>query len=449
MASFFEFKTELQDSKLISTVIPPREYNKYFMGKEMFVIYDSKIDADKSILNIPIITTVLPLVWLTKSNIRVDDLDLHFKNSMDKLRDIYSKLYRTRFTTQFEADKIVENENTLAEPENPHALLFSGGVDSTYSLVTNMELKPRLLMTWGLEGYPYPEMSEYWDNVIATYTNFAEKKGLKYHIMKTNVHEILHERRIEHNFHKELMDGTLWARVQLPLVTIPMTAPLSIGRFNRLMFSATHASSHDFMAQPYSTGKLTDENIGWAGLTVRHVGAIPRYDKITGAIADYLRKDKLMIRCCMDHKKAGSRLNCGEDPHCYTVIPSLVQAGIDPNTCGFNLNDSTFLILKNHLEKRGFSQGSLDYIWGKIHENIPEVIENDMYGSKILFEWFKKVDLDKEVEKDNKNYERVLAARKIYHRSSWLIAKLLDEIYKKIGIGIHEQSPRIIESNTD
>jgi hypothetical protein len=85
----------------------------------------------------------------------------------------------------------------------------------------------------------------------------------------------------------------------------------------------------------------------------------------------------------------------------------------------------------------------LDYIWGKIHENIPDEINFDMYGSKVFFEWYKKLDFKKEVEKDNNYYERIFTARKLYHRSPWLLAKLLDEIYKKVAIGIHEQSPRI------
>jgi len=445
MKSVLHFDSHLENSRVSSVVKTTRKLKKYFKSNKMFVIYDSDIEKNKSIYNIPIIANVLPLAWLSNSDVNVDELDINFKKSMDLLKKTFSKIYKTEFDTVIEADKLVYNNDINLNLDEKHALLFSGGVDSTYSLLTNFQLKPRLVMTWGLESHPYPVYSDYWERVISIYSDFARRKGIKYHIIKTNALEILHERRIEHDFHKELMEGTLWARIQHSLVLIPLLAPLSIGRFDNILFSATHPSTHNYEEEPYASQPVIDENIKWANISVKHVGAIHRYDKITKVIANYLKNDKLMLRCCMDHKNVGNKLNCGIDPHCFTVIPSLVQSGIDPNTCGFDLDESTFIILKNNLKKRGFSEGGIEYIWGKIYDNIPDRIDNDLYGSKEFFKWFKTLDLTKEIEKNNENYSKIYRARKLYNRIPWLMAKILDEIYKKIGIQIHEATPRQID----
>ncbi len=62
-------------------------------------------------------------------------------------------------------------------------LLFSGGLDSTYSLFHNISEKPCLIMVLGTDvdnSSPAHQAS-----VKETYARFAEKEGLKYHAVKT------------------------------------------------------------------------------------------------------------------------------------------------------------------------------------------------------------------------------------------------------------------------
>jgi len=67
---------------------------------------------------------------------------------------------------------------------------------------------------------------------------------LKLNIIKTNIREILIAKRIEHDFNEQLLEGTLWLRL-LIWVILPLTSPLSIGRFDRLMIAAPEDPSND------------------------------------------------------------------------------------------------------------------------------------------------------------------------------------------------------------
>ena len=137
---------ELVGRRITSTVTVPRNLRKYFKSFNMFVKYDADINADKSVLNIPMLANVLPLAWLTGYDIYVRELDRTFKESMDELKREFKKYLKAPFTTQIHVDRLVDNQIGRLRPWERTALLFSGGVDSTYSLITNMELKPRLIM---------------------------------------------------------------------------------------------------------------------------------------------------------------------------------------------------------------------------------------------------------------------------------------------------------------
>jgi len=154
----------LKNQKLFSKV-EAGDLNKYIKTRELFIEYDTELFVDDSILNIPIISNILPLAWLAGSNIYVKNLDKNFKISMDKLKQFFKSIYpKAPFTTEIFAEELIENKIKIDNPDRKTGLLFSGGADSVYSLLTNMNLKPRLIMSWGIDNFPYPERSEHGEN---------------------------------------------------------------------------------------------------------------------------------------------------------------------------------------------------------------------------------------------------------------------------------------------
>ena len=91
-------KTIFVDSKLSSgtinsDILVSKSLKKYFRNFHFFSRYDTKIDADNSILNIPVLSIVLPLVWITGADVYMDELDKTFAESAQALQQEYKKGY--------------------------------------------------------------------------------------------------------------------------------------------------------------------------------------------------------------------------------------------------------------------------------------------------------------------------------------------------------------------
>ena len=425
-------ETKLAQNQLTSKIKVPYKFRKYLKTNEYFAIYDANIESDKSFLNIPPLATILPLAWLTGSDILVDKLDRGFKESADKVMQVFSQIYQTRFTTQIIVEELIDNQPKKLETGNNTALLFSGGADSTYSLISNIDLRPKNIMIWGVDGYPYPKHSAYWEKVYTTYKNYLEERGLVFYTIKSNPLEILHERRIEHKYHKVLQDGVLWARIQHSLILLPITAPLSVNHFNTLLIASSTYPEFPRELFPYGSEPFIDEQITWSGVTVKHDGYIPKEEKIFTLIKNHYQSDQLILRVCMNREKAPISFNCGNCEKCYRTIIPLLLAGVDPNKCGFTFDASSFEKLKRFIMEEKFPPVDL-LLWEPLQSHAEKVFKQS-YSPEVadFFKWFAIQELKRQ---DFDNF------RNIYYDLPFPLAKLLDEVYTIIGINIHDPAP--------
>ena len=89
---------------------------------------------------------------------------------MEQLQQYFKSQYPlVPFTTKIETNELIENEISVKDSKRKTGLLFSGGVDATYSMITNMQYNPTLIMHWGVERTPYPMYKDYWEMVSYTY----------------------------------------------------------------------------------------------------------------------------------------------------------------------------------------------------------------------------------------------------------------------------------------
>jgi hypothetical protein len=190
-----ESKRVNKDTIKSSLKVPDR-IKKYVKTQELLVIYEEEITDKESILNIPLVSNVLPLAWLTDCDIRVDSLDKRYCESMYDLKEEINKIFPLKqYKTNINVGRLVEN---YSEAKGT-GLLFSGGVDSTYSLITNWSKKPHLLMVWGIDMHPYPEYADHWNELKSIYSEFAQRNGLMFNMIKTNASQIMNYPRIEHD----------------------------------------------------------------------------------------------------------------------------------------------------------------------------------------------------------------------------------------------------------
>jgi len=311
---------------------------------------------------------------------------------MDLLQLEYKKIYpKVPFRTKLVVDELVKNENI----SDGTALLFSGGVDSTYSLFSKMELNPRLIMIFGVPDVPITNVN-FQDLLNMKYSAFAKREGVNLNFIRTNALEILNDRRLDHLWYrfKGRNEGNFWNGLGFSLGQLGQVAPLSIGRFNHLLIAA--ARSFAVREHPVASSQDTDEKIAWADLRVKHDGCLLRYEKVM-RLKKFLNNNRIELRVCwLDplYLLEMDAMNCCRCEKCLRTIASLALAGISPYDCGFDVDEFTFDLMKGLFEKKLLTRQHLELWWKPIQHSVPDNVDVDVFGSKQFFEWFKTLDLD-------------------------------------------------------
>ena len=110
---------------------------KYFNSDRLWIEYDESLnDCPTSILTIPFVSIMLPIMWVTDAVLWVDELDFTFYHSTFYLQQAYQNLYRNH---QLKGRLVPSNlrRNEICKSKDAF-ILFSGGVDAHTTYIKNM-----------------------------------------------------------------------------------------------------------------------------------------------------------------------------------------------------------------------------------------------------------------------------------------------------------------------
>lgn len=127
------------------------ELEPYFMAERVFEVeYSEDISAvPESVLVIPFVCNVLPIVWLTDAVLELPELDKEFYEGIPGVLAGYRNMHpMMEFKGTVRAKKWVNNSYTAT---NKVAALFSGGVDAFATLIAHAAEKPHLVTIWGAD----------------------------------------------------------------------------------------------------------------------------------------------------------------------------------------------------------------------------------------------------------------------------------------------------------
>ena len=430
-----------QSSNVIrSRITVSKDLRKYFRHFDCWFHYDTEIIDNHSIRDIPVLSILLPFAWVTGSDVYVDELDRTFAESMDAVHREYKRMYPgLPFRTRLIADRLVDNKYESKET----ALLFSGGLDATYSLFSNIALKPKLIMIFGtsdlrISNVGFQKMLE------REYSAFAEREGLSLNFVRTNALEMLNMKRVDHlfgslsRFHGP-PDGYYWTDhwphywdgIGFMLAHVGQAAPLSIGRFNRLLVANGASSGYGRYAhrKKYVDSEHAAGRIAWANLHVEHDGGIFRHEK-TSFLTQLHDSHRMKLRVCLEYaSRPRDALNCNHCLKCLMTIIALAMDGIDPNEYGFSVDQSTLYrlqpLLRYNCPSEESGQSALAFVCKALQRAIPDKIESDRYDAKRFFEWFKALDIDS-IPAPKHSF-----LSNLYHRLPYPIANVLSAIWEK------------------
>ncbi len=375
----------------------------YFQSSLFFAKYDVNIqNINPSILNIPVVANIMPLAWATGADIFVEELDETFLQSLDRIRVVMEKWYpQFSFSTRIHTENRVMNNFS-----NEHnAMLFSGGLDSTCSYIKCKNKKPLLIMIWGAD-IPLTE-KEFWGKTKEKYEQFAEEEHTRIRFIKTNMRQLLNEKKLTNDFGKFLTQRSWWGGIQHGMGLLGLCAPLTAtANISTLLIASSSTPDSLRHGRVWGSHPLIDNKLSWANIRVIHHGAnLSRQGKIRYLLKDYIETHKRypVLRVCYSQFREP---NCSKCEKCLRTITGLALENIDPNKCGFDVDKNFFSSLKKFFVKERFNliAGNKVVMWTDIQRHIPQTFTNDMYNSKEFFEWFRYFDLSEKFARKNPRY---------------------------------------------
>ena len=365
-----------------------KKLEKYFKHKVLVFKYNFDIrKIPNSILLIPAISNLIHVAWFANSKLITPEIDQKFLISLNKIFKIVKKNYLITSKSSIVSNKVTKSSNLILKNNNSTEIcLYSGGIDSSALLIDKLKNKPTLLIA----DY---EPAGIHKNVI----NFAKKLVSRKKVIqvKSNLYSFLNRKKLDQDFGR-FTEGTWWGGIQHGMGLLSLSAPLT-WKYNikKVYISSTHDKS--FVGNWGSDPKI-DNNFMWLDINCRHEHyKISRFEKVKLFVKKFLKsKKKIKLAVCNSYARRKSEANCSKCGKCAQAILSLIYNNINPNLCGFKVNDKTLSWIKESLETRTFFVRSSDYwTWKDLKQRLKKSNKSKSINiNHPLFKYFEKIKLD-------------------------------------------------------
>jgi hypothetical protein len=360
---------ELIVTKSSVTVIPGKNFREKYLysGPHHFIEYfDPKIDLrefDESILVMPFIFDVLASILISGDTYYVNCLDSEICKSLERFRAAFKIMYpNTRWDGQLICGN--EIEHIYHFDQNRIMNLFSGGVDSTYSLLANLD-KTQVLFTQ--KGHVDSNSEKQWHETYKISRRFAD---LFHPHLTTAVSNgaYIADRGVGQKLSSDIYDWGIQAIGDLRWMG--KVIPLMIHyKTSRLCIPASATWSYPIK----SMSNAVIKNAFLFGDCIRvytdgfDVSRTKKTEYITKYLMQTFPESTWTLKVCFD----GSGKNCGKCRKCIRTINDLYSVNADPNRFGFQ---TSLAETKDNLMKC-MDQINLE---DKVHQEIEAYFFNEL-----------------------------------------------------------------------
>ncbi|MEW9501063.1 peptidase [Jeotgalibacillus marinus] len=393
---------------------------KYFK-KSNHLFFEYNYDVSNlpiSILTIPFVANIAPLVWITDCQLSVEELDQSFHECLLNIREAYQMMYPgVQFQGEVLASSIVNNSYTS---EYEAAQLFSGGLDALATFIRIKDKQPLLITEYGWHKEDIKE-SDVWNQDKKHVVDFAKNYGLDNILIHSNYGTFMNAQVIDRDFLKKLGDSW-WHGLHHSLAIISAAIPIAF----KLKVECIYIASSYFEGYKAkcASDPTIDNEIKFASGRVFHDGYdIHRQEKVK-VVVDYSLNNNqhINLRVCFLNEE-----NCCNCEKCVRTIIGIVAEGEDPRKFGFNISDNLSLHIKDFLKDNvKFFTPARVMQWNLSKKRM--IKNRDNIFNKDLLDWF----LD---------YDFVVERRKSLLK--YRITKFLPIVKRKISTRVN----RIFETN--
>jgi len=305
---------------------------KCFCSKEfaLRLHYSQPIaDAPPGIAVIPLITDVLPIAWVFDAQIEVDELDEAFLNSIPEFKRGYIDMYPK---IEFKGSVSVRSAVAHAHPAEKSALFYSGGVDSTDTLIAHLAEKPALITLWGADIAWDNEAG--WQPVKRLAEETAARFGLQHYFVRSNFRKIVNEYFLTKYVSAIYSALDWWAGLQHGIAIHGHAAPLAFQYGIGRVYIASSCSSADVVQMPYASVPSIDNFVRFGSSAIVYDAfEFHRQRKIRN-ICEFVAREGIDIPLRVCYQSTGGK-NCCACGKCRQTMLGILAEGGDPGRMGF------------------------------------------------------------------------------------------------------------------
>ena len=377
-------------NKIIFNYTTSGEICQYFSDKPFWIEYPENIESvPDSILAVPFVCNVLPIVWLTDSTLVISELDEAFFNCLPDVKKGYETMYpETEWKGNIEVGKIVPCDREAEQGKC--AMFYSGGVDSVQTLISHLDEKPTLISIWGSDVKV--DNTEGWNVLFKAISEASERFQLPTATIRSTFREFDNEGLLDRDFHEKLLDGW-WHGVKHGIALLGHVAPLAYlyGLSNMYIASSNFP---ELGAVRCASDPIIDNSVRFCNCQVYHDGyEYTRQDKIRN-IVNYNNGNKpIVLHVCWETQTGH---NCCKCEKCYRTICGLLIQNADPKKYGFYEYESTIADMHSSVLNGGrisplIAQSEWMPMKKAAKKNLTELKKNKYYSS---IKWILTTDFE-------------------------------------------------------
>ena len=362
-----------------------------YIGKEnhMFVEYDEEIESlPQSILVIPFVANIMPLMWITNSVLWIEEIDRNYYDSLYRIRQAYQDMYFDyKLKGVLVSAKTIYNEY---EKETDALALFSGGLDAISTCIRIGDKKPILTNVYGWYKQKIEE-NDIFESDKSNIQKFSMNNDLQSKFIKSNFATITKSNIIDKDYKKKLGD-TWWHGFQHGMNFIAHAIPLAYKyKVENIYIASTFPLGEN--RKSCASDPVVDIQTKYASGGVIHDGCeINRQDKIKLVVDKQKRVNKKYpLRVCSFNDK-----NCCKCEKCMRTILGLIAQGVSREELkkfDFNIEEELIDFYKNLMDEKIHLMGiqkEYDCYWPDIKKAMYK--NKDIIVEKEFIEWFLEYD---------------------------------------------------------
>jgi len=332
-----------------------------------------------SIAAIPFAALMAPVAMAAGVELLIPSLDAEFAESLDRCAAHWQRAFPKWAVDRYRlSTKRIRNAPS-ANTERT-AMLFSGGLDSLSTYLSNRAAKPYLFCILGAD-IPLSQVDFTTTCREKLFDAFAKSEDVGITYIHTDIREVVDPSKLR------WASKNWYGAVQFGLLLTALTAPVSYGRYSKLIIAG--CSHHPEDKAPCGGDPGIVRELRWASTRVEDdLNNVTRVQKV--AILKTQPFTLQFLRVCWEQFE---KINCSRCKKCLRTICELLLNNVDPNTANFDVDEKTLTGLRKKMTSEfhlflGCDAAAINF-WRDIQSSISMESLEDRFGSKEFFRWLK------------------------------------------------------------